>query len=166
VTESEAEDEAPELMPCKLRTRRRRINYAELDGAPDDVSEEDTEEEETPPSYQVQGAPPTAPGAASAPDDSATEEDEPTAGAGRDGGLAGASSAEARAEWLVHLGGSFRPFEPEVSRVIEEAYARRHLIDQVEIKVRGTEYMVAFSTMRQQLKSHPSRWREVQRRLM
>lgn len=164
-TESEGEDEAPELMPSKLRTRRKRVDYAGMDGSLEDASEVDTEEEVEEPPRQVQGRPP---GTRAAPveDDSATEEDEPADRAGRHGGVAPASPAEARAEWLVHLGGSFQPFDPDVSQVIEEAYARRQLIDEVEVRVRNTEYLVAFSTMRQQLKSNPSRWRQVQRRLV
>jgi hypothetical protein len=54
----------------------------------------------------------------------------------------------------------------QVSEVIEAAWARRHLLDEVEILMRGTKYIVSFSKMRQQLKTDFGRWREVKRKLL
>jgi len=36
----------------------------------------------------------------------------------------------------------------------------------VAFELRGTEYIICFSAQRQQMKADPSRWREVQRRLL
>eukprot|EP00967_Tisochrysis_lutea_P107409 scaffold165681_cov29-Tisochrysis_lutea.AAC.1 len=173
VQESDWEDEPVQLMPSKLRARRKRVNYAEMDepsggGAESSegvVDEDDAYEDEEPVSHTRRATvrrtvrtrdSQTMPVG----DDSVTEEE---ADASDDRANQHGASAHP-VEWTVLLGRSFRPYDRAVSRVIEEAYARRDLIDEVEIEVRGTKYVVVFSTMRQELKSDPSRWREVQRR--
>jgi len=129
--ESEWEDAPVELKPAKLRARRNKVNYAE---EADEADEEGAEK-----------AAPAASGAQEAEEeegkeeeDSATEDnDDDDGGSGggatrqRGGTAGGDTAAGGRAEWRVMLGGRFQPYEPRVQKVIEAAYARRHLVDEV-----------------------------------
>jgi len=63
--------------------------------------------------------------------------------------------------WAVQLAGSFKPYEADVSAAIEQSFRRGD--DEVDVTIRGQMYIIAFSTMRQKLRSDPSRQRRLQR---
>ncbi|KAL3931634.1 MAG: hypothetical protein SGPRY_001039, partial [Prymnesium sp.] len=64
--------------------------------------------------------------------------------------------------WEVMLGGTFKAYEPSVQRQLEEAYGVD--LPEVEIKVRGEDYVIDLREKRQMPKFNRAKARQVRRR--